>query len=157
VNDAASLDLTKGMTLEAWVRPSSDGVAEWRTVVLKERGQEGLTYALYSNSDGNRPRGSARIGSVREVRGTTRVPPNAWTHLAVTYDGSALHLYVNGTLVNTRARSGEIATSNGVLRIGGTAIREQFFSGRIDEVRIYNRALTAAEIQSDMNTPVSGP
>ena len=54
------------------------------------------------------------------------------------------------------AISGSIATSNGTLRIGGNSMWGEFFQGRIDEIRIYNRALTQAEIQTDMNTPIGG-
>jgi Concanavalin A-like lectin/glucanases superfamily len=45
--------------------------------------------------------------------------------------------------------------STAPLRIGGTVLYGEYFQGRIDEVRVYNRALTQAEIQQDMNTPVS--
>jgi hypothetical protein len=41
-----------------------------------------------------------------------------------------------------------------VLRIGGNAVWGEYFAGSIDEVRIYNRALTAAQITTDMNTPI---
>ncbi len=44
-----------------------------------------------------------------------------------------------------------------MLRIGGNSVWGEYFAGLIDEVRVYNRALTAAEIQQDMQTPVSGP
>jgi concanavalin A-like lectin/glucanase superfamily protein len=47
-----------------------------------------------------------------------------------------------------------ITTSGGALRIGGNSIRGEYFRGLIDDVRIYNRALSAAEIQADMATPV---
>ena len=52
-----------------------------------------------------------------------------------------------------RARS---LTSTGDLRIGGNNVWGEFFSGLIDEVRVYNRALSPTEIQTDMNTPVGG-
>ena len=45
-------------------------------------------------------------------------------------------------------------TSTGELRIGGSSTGSQFFSGLIDEVRVFNRARTAAEIAADMNAPV---
>ena len=53
----------------------------------------------------------------------------------------------------------QIATSTGALTIGGDALYGQHFAGRIDEVRIYSRALSANELQTDMNTPIgaSGP
>ena len=48
--------------------------------------------------------------------------------------------------------SGSILTSNSPLRIGGNGIWGEWFNGLIDEVRVYNRALSPAEIQNDMNT-----
>ena len=57
--------------------------------------------------------------------------------------------------VAQRLQTGLIPTSNGPLRIGGNSIWGEYFKGRIDEIRIYNRALTSSQIQTDMNTPVS--
>jgi hypothetical protein len=48
-----------------------------------------------------------------------------------------------------------MAASTGVLRLGGNNIWSEWFAGLIDEVRIYNRALSAAEVQADMNAPVT--
>jgi hypothetical protein len=151
VPDSASLDLTTAMTLEAWVRPTA--VTDWRTVILKETGG-GLIYSLYA-SDGSRPNSWIRIGSNEvNANGSGLLAVNTWTHLAVTYDGATLRLYVNGTQVGTRAIGGTLATSTGVLRIGGNSVWGEFFSGLIDEVRVYNRVLTAAEIGTDMNAPI---
>ena len=90
-----------------------------------------------------------------EARGTRQLPLNAWSHLAATYDGATLRLFVNGAQVGSRAVTGALLTSTGALRIGGNSIWGEFFQGRIDEVRIYNRALTAAEIQADMSRPIA--
>ena len=73
----------------------------------------------------------------------------------MTYDGATLRLYVNGVQVSSVARTGSIATSANPLQIGGDSIYGQYFQGLIDEVRVYNRALSQAEIQTDMNTAVS--
>ena len=89
-----------------------------------------------------------------EVYGTAVLPVNAWTHLAATYDGTTMRLYVNGVQVASRPQTGNIATSTNPLQIGGDSIYGQYWSGRIDEVRVYNRALSAAEIQTDMNVPI---
>jgi hypothetical protein len=51
--------------------------------------------------------------------------------------------------------SGTIPVSTGALRFGGNGVWGEWFQGRLDDVRLYNRALTTAEIQGDMNTPVS--
>jgi hypothetical protein len=75
--------------------------------------------------------------------------------LARTYNGTTLRLYVNGLLVSTRPQTGTIPISTSPLQIGGDTIYGQYFPGRIDEVRIYNRALSTADIQRDMNTTIT--
>jgi hypothetical protein len=50
---------------------------------------------------------------------------------------------------------GPIATSSGPLRIGGNGVWAEYFQGKIDNVRVYNRTLTQAEIQGDMTLPVT--
>ncbi|MFC6527646.1 LamG domain-containing protein [Nonomuraea rubra] len=74
--------------------------------------------------------------------------------MAATYDGTTLRLYVNGVLTSERTAGGPIRTDNGVLRIGGNSLWGEYFNGLIDEVRIYNRALNAVQIQTDMSTPL---
>lgn len=152
VNDTAALDLTTGMTLEAWVNPSA--VSNWRTVLLKEQ-PGGLVYALYGVNGASRPAGYVYIAGERETAATTNLAVNAWTHLAVTYDGARLRIFVNGAQVAAKAQAGPIAASAGVLRIGGNNIWSEFFQGLIDEIRIYNRALAQAEIQADMAAAVT--
>ena len=151
IADANSLDLTTGMTIEAWVSPSS-GTA-WRAVVLKET-SGGLAYALYSANNGSRPAGYVHTTTDVGVAGTAAVPLSTWTHLALTYDGATLRMYVNGILVKSGSASGAVVTSSGPLRIGGDSVWGEYFRGLIDEVRIYNRALTGGEIQTDMATPI---
>jgi fibronectin type 3 domain-containing protein len=154
VADAPSLDLTTGMTLEAWARPTV--VTNWRTVLLKEQPAQ-LIYGLYANNTGNRPSAHVYVGGDRELRGTARLTANVWTHLAATYDGATLRIFVDGSQAATLAVSGSILTSSNPLRIGGNTIWSEWFSGLIDDVRVYNRALTQAQIQNDMNTPVGPP
>ena len=86
--------------------------------------------------------------------GTGALTANSWAHLAATYDGTTMRVYVTGAQVASRAQTGNIATSTDPLQIGGDSAFGQYFAGTIDEVRIYNRALSPTEIQSDMNTPV---
>jgi hypothetical protein len=154
VADSNSLDLTNGMTLEAWVRPTA--VNAWRTIMLKER-TGGLVYAMYGNTDTNRPSGHTFIGASEfDTRGTAQLAANTWTHLATTYDGLNLRLYVNGVLASSKAVTGSMTASTGALRIGGNTIWSEWYSGLIDEVRVYNKALTATEVGQDMNRPITG-
>jgi hypothetical protein len=147
----ASLSLGTAMTLEAWVKPSA--LSSWRCVILKEA-TNGLTYALYASDTASRPSGYIHTNSDTDVTSSTALALNAWTHLALTYDGATMRLFVNGVQAATRAISGSITTSTSALRIGGNNVWGEYFSGQIDEVRLYNRALSAAEIQSDMSMPV---
>jgi glucose/arabinose dehydrogenase len=151
VPDAASLDLSSAMTLEAWVRPTTN--SGWRTAVLKERGAN-LVYALYT-SNGARPNTENFSGTENAAAGPRALALNAWTHIASTYDGSALRLFVNGTQVASKPASGTMPNTANPLRIGGNAVWGEYFSGLIDEVRVYNRALSAAEIAADMNAAVT--
>jgi hypothetical protein len=155
VPDSASLDLTTGMTISAWVRPSS--LSGWKSIIMKERPGQ-LAYALFGNTGSNRPSVEVKPAASQwneSVPGTWQLSLNTWTHLAGTYDGSVLRLYVNGTLVSSKSVSGALQTSSNPLQIGGSTVwSDEFFHGRIDEVRIYDRGLTASEITSDMNTPL---
>ena len=154
VNDASSLDLTTGMTIEAWVNPTV--LSGWRQVILKEATTV-LAYGIYAHNNAPHPAAAIQVAGLdREVAGITALPLNSWTHLAATYDGAMLRLYVNGTQVQTLAVTGSLLTSAGPLRIGGNAIWGEYFSGLIDEVRVHNRALTQTEIQAEMNTAVGG-
>ena len=84
VADASSLDLSTGMTVEAWVRPSRLG--GWRTVVFKER-RAGWSTGLFADQAGGRPLGQVDIGGERNAVGSASLPLNAWSHLATTFDG----------------------------------------------------------------------
>ncbi|NOT57246.1 MAG: hypothetical protein HOP18_21800 [Deltaproteobacteria bacterium] len=153
VNDAAALDLTTGMTLEAWVYPTA-AMNGWRGIVQKEA-SGAIVYYLHANSAANRPATGLLVGSEKQLQGTAQVPVNTWTHLAATYDGVTQRLYVNGVQVSSRAQTGPVGVSGSPLRIGGNSVWGEYFQGRIDEVRVYNRALTAAQIATDMNTAVT--
>ena len=153
VNDAASLDLTTGMTIEAWVNPTS--VAGWRQIAAKET-TGGVTYWLYAGGGGGEPATGVFVGGQeRALDGPSGLPLNTWTHVAGTYDGAMQRLFVNGMQVGSRAQTGGAAVSASPLRIGGNGVWGEFFAGRIDEVRIYNRALSQAEIASDMNRAIT--
>jgi hypothetical protein len=96
------------------------------------------------------------FGRDRGTTGATALGLGTWTHVAGTYDGATLRFSVNGAQVATRALTGSLASGTGPLSIGGNGVWVEWFQGRIDEVRVYNRALSAADIQGDMTRAVSG-
>ena len=155
IPDAASLHLSTGMTLEAWVNPSVVNAA-WRDVIYK--GNDNFYLEATSTNASKPDAGMIAGGSYADAIGTAKLTANTWSFLTETYDGSTLRLYVNGTQVASTAHTGTIATSTNPLQIGGDSIYGQFFAGLIDNVRVYNVALTAAQIQTDQATAVtSGP
>jgi hypothetical protein len=149
VANAPSLQLASALTLEAWINPSLlNGV--WRDVIYKANDN----YYLVADSTSSKPAtGGSTFGGA--LFGTGALTTNTWTHLAGTYDGITVRLYVNGVQVSSRAQTGPIAVSANPLQIGGDSVYGQYFQGSIDEVRVYNRALSAAEIQVDRNTPIT--
>jgi Concanavalin A-like lectin/glucanases superfamily/Domain of unknown function (DUF1929)/Bacterial Ig domain/Glucodextranase, domain B len=151
IPNSGSLQLTTGMTLEAWVNPSAV-TNKWRDVIYKGNDN----YYLEATSSKQALPAAGGTFKNPELYGTLALAANTWTHLAVTYDRVTLRLYVNGMQVSSLAATAAIATSTNPLQIGGDSIYGQFFQGMIDEVRVYNVALTAAQILTDMNTPVGG-
>ncbi|MCI0463980.1 MAG: Ig-like domain-containing protein, partial [Gemmataceae bacterium] len=152
IADNDLLDLTDGMTLEAWVK--LDVATEVRDVLIKE-GAGVDVFNLYARNWRGLPEGNVFVaGSNRTAEGTT-LGAGVWVHLAAVYDGSELRYYANGVQQASLSISGSLPSSTGPLRIGGNSLWGEFFDGRIDDVRVYNHALTQAEIQADMLVAVS--
>ena len=154
VANSAALNFPSGMTLEAWIFPTSTQTS-WRSILHKEKD----AYYLHASSpDGSmRPAGGAIFGGKEQYSASNNaIPANVWTHIATTYDGDVLRIYINGVQVGSRNVAGSVEANDRPLRIGGNSYANQFFQGSIDEVRIYARALSSAEIQADMDTPI-GP
>ena len=149
VASSPSLALSSAMTLSGVDQPVGDAVgmaddrpAPDRFVLLECEPRCGLAAS------------GGGWNQLVSVGGPTASPVGAWTHVALTYDGTMLRLYVNGTEVASRTASGQITASTSPLWIGGNSPFGEYFAGLIDDVRVYNRALTQAEIQTDLATPL---
>ncbi len=156
VPDSTSLHLTTGLTVEGWVNPTANGASSWRAMAVKETAT-GLSWALYPFGDGGFPSAHAFTTSELWARGTTKPALNTWTHVAATYDGTTIRLFINGVLAATKAQTGSLLASTQPLRFGGDALWSEWFQGSLDEIRVYNRALSATEIQTDMGSPITPP
>jgi hypothetical protein len=153
IADATSLDFTSAMTIEAWVRPTSR--SNWDTVVMKGYGTTGRAYALYAGDSNGRPATTVRISTTeRSAAGTSSLALNTWSHVAMTYGGGRLRVYVNGAQVASTSVTGTIRTTSDALSLGGSSVWGRWFAGQIDEVRLYNRALSQTEIQNGMNRSI---
>ncbi len=155
ISSSASLNLSTGMTLEAWVYPTASQ-SGWRTIIQRQVD----AYLLHASNDEGalRPAGGGTFNSGLGYTGApSALGVNTWSHVTLTWNGTTLQLYVNGTQVVSMSQGGTLQTAAGgagAIQIGGNSPYGEYFIGRIDEVRIYNRALSAAEIQTDMSTTV---
>ncbi len=89
------------------------------------------------------------IGEFNDHTSTSIIPLNTFTHVAITYDGTTIRFYVNGVAAGTSAVGTPFNTNAAnALRMGVNALpsNDEFFGGRLDEVRVYNRALSAADV-----------
>jgi len=143
-------------TISAWVNPTD--YADWRAIVSKRDSPGGI-------DDMRLDLGlSVEEGQVYLYDGHSpiffdyAVPVNGWTNLAVVADSSGTRLYVDGTLRDTIGPITMAYNNSANAVIGGNGEGpggdNDPFKGKIDDLRIYNRALTQAEIQTDMGTPV---
>lgn len=142
-------------SVEAWFNRGSLGESTtYRRVVAKHRRaspREGWTLMVYPDEVSGaaqtvgfeRWSGDANVG---DVRSTTATAAGRWYHVVVTYDGATLRLHLNGALEDTEAAGG-LPDTTVPLRIGSSSSNTGRFDGEIDEVAIYDRALTAEEVR----------
>jgi hypothetical protein len=96
-------------------------------------------------------------GGNQKVRSATKAKVNTWMHVAGTYDGAMVRLYVDGVLVGSLAKTGLIVSDSTPVIIGGNrndgvvGHAQELFRGAIDDVAIHNTALSAAEITTLAN------
>ena len=152
VADSAALHLSTAMTLEAWINPSGAGAPDSAGHHLQRLRQLHLIATLGANLP-HRGRRTSAAGWPRRPA-PARCPVNTWTHLAATYDGTTVRFFVNGTQVASQPATGVFDVSTNPLEIGGSLVDGGPFAGLIDDVRVYDTALTPAQIQTDMTTPV---
>jgi hypothetical protein len=145
----ADFNLTSQVTLSAWVYPSRAADTTHECYITKGD----TSYALKeTNTNGNVEFFIYNSGTwtSAQVTGRTASNNNTWYHLAGTYDGANIKIYLNGVLTATTAYTGPIGTNAANVNIGRDADGggRRYYRGRIDDVRIYNRALTAEEVQA---------
>ncbi|MDS4028186.1 MAG: LamG-like jellyroll fold domain-containing protein [Candidatus Contendobacter sp.] len=169
IPDADSLDLTTSMTLEAWVYPKN--LADRRPILAKQGTTNGAPSRGFMLSAGDYS-GSGKVetevfkneSSSSSLISNTALNTSGWQHVALVYqyvaDGtSKMTVYINGVASGSNnAAVGSLQKNAQPLDLGRyfyNSSYARYFNGLIDEVRVYNRALNASEIQSDMNNPVA--
>jgi len=149
-NDA-SLDITSAYTLEAWV--ANFGGESFPRITDKYPAP-----SIYIAESTNQLGWYGYVGGVSRdfVFSNTSISIGVWTHVAVTYDGSAIKAYVNGILKDTRSYSGALSTTTNNLTLGNRPAGDRALLGKLDELRIWSDARTATEIQDNMFKVLNG-
>ena len=139
------------LTLETWVK--GDGGSYYQGLLTKT-----------TSTNWNDGFGLVRVGnSVRFFINNwagdfieAALPDDVWTHVAATYDGASMKLYIGGVLAAERAFTGAIVHSTGPLAIGSAPLGNNIWGGSFDDVRIWGRARTAQEISAGFARPLTG-
>jgi hypothetical protein len=143
-------------TLSAWVRPSGvqNDATNDRWEVLEKAG----AYWVNVRTDrhvrvGGFYGGCSGPGVWQYLDSTAVLPLKKWRHVAATYDGSVLKVYVGGVLSGSKRVTGRTCVSGEPLAVGAKnnptkGLLEAFWDGRLDDVRIYAQALTATQVKA---------
>ncbi len=158
--DEASLDIANQITLAAWIKPEHYDASDQYLIKKGYTGStDGYEIGLSSTVSTWPERVYVRVnqqsrGDVCRVNSSHAYPHDGdtWLHVAATFDGSKIRLYINGVLddeLNAPAGCTSIGTNDLPLTIGAQSngtIVDGFYQGAIDDVRVYNRELSDAEI-----------
>ncbi len=163
IADNPSLNTGTGLTIEAWIRPT-DRNTPIQTVVNKssfatqgyvfprtDDGWRSISFYVHLEGQGWK---IARA-PYPLVNGQPQI--NAWHHVAATYDGFKLRIYINGVLSATEEFVGQLSRNTNSISIGNQSGYTEFYQGGLDEVRIWNRALDLCEIKHNMDFELPMP
>src|SRR5262249_40165547 len=159
VPDSANLHITGPLTIDAWVNVTAVNQALNKAILWKGNnlGQDATSsYSLFILTTNKFAFEIGNGASAQLVSSTTSASPNIWTHIAAVADGSNLKIYVNGVLENTVAQTITPYSSPFSVVMGGSGLSGNFLNGLVDEVEIFNRALSQVEIQSIVNAGSAG-
>ena len=161
VPDDPSLQIADQITILAWIRPE-----EYDTQDLIKKATQGsingyeLSLAT-TKTDASSQRVFFRInqlasGDTYRINASTMYPiDGTWMHVAATFDGSTMRLYINGVEeANLPVPGGTTITINNVpLSIGAQSTPSRYYRGWVDDARVYHRALSPEEIEAFINFP----
>lgn len=137
------------LSIEAWIKRSSLGTLH--TIFSNYEG----SYPLLFRIDNDRL--NFYMNSSANVQSTNTIPAGVWTHVAATYSGTQIKVYINGVLEGSQAYNQPFVTSANELKIGGgLSNNTEFFPGDIADVRIWNYERTATDILNNMNQVLTG-
>lgn len=159
VPDSASLSLVNSLTLEGWVYLRAYDSSHLQTVVSKNRANGGTGYAIQVLKSGKVALALNNGSFNFTLSSAAPLPVGEWVHVAATRSGSSARLYINGQLSTgtTSAPSGNLLDSALPLTIGSEdTVANRYFNGLVDELTLYNQALSDAQLQAIVRARQAG-
>jgi hypothetical protein len=143
--DTASMAIPTGgsVTMCAWVNPKVGSVAAWQGIMAKRTGSYSYGINLVTGNFQIYTSGASGIAGF-----VYNLPKSEWVHIAGTMSKKPTELYVNGELFETKGGGGGVILAANGLRIGASGTIGEVFNGIIDDVAIFNVALSAADIKT---------
>ena len=166
VVDDPALAFTGSFTATAWIRPESFGDGNYGRIVAKQQyvGGFGPGWSVYLVTNGTNPAGERSIcvnidTGFSDCADDLSIDLDTWQHVAVVFDdeGDQVRFFVNGEAEGVLTTSQELRASTVPLRIGDRDDLARSFDGKIDDLRLYSRALTEAEIDDLSISPNAPP
>ncbi len=149
-------------SIEAWVYANAwpKNIFEG-SIVLKENNSTNGGFMLRAGDNGRVGfgMGAGNNGAWSEINtASSHLSLNTWHHLAATYDGTYMRLYVDGTQVDSLATTINVSAGNSIpLTVGYHPTYGRYWSGKIDEVRLWNHTLSKAEINAHKDEEFCAP
>jgi len=162
VPNSASLNISgKGITLSFWINITNSNNGSDYVIIGKPWIAKSMTYPYYQYAVEFDNNGGKALDFMFTDPSGTFIGPfsmtpslGVWTYVAFTYNGTVVKGYLDGVEKLSVAATQSIQARGNNLLIGVDGAFGQAFKGKLDEVRLYNRALTATEIQADMQTAI---
>ena len=148
--DDSTLNCFEKITLSAWVYPTSAPGSGWGRIIHKSDGITWDDYSLTMVKGSNRLyfRLNTDVGE-ETITSLNAIPFGEWSYVTGTYDGTTSKFYVNGNLASSDP---SVSSINGYdvneLWVGANSNGGQFTAGMVDDVMIYNKSLSAAEVSA---------
>ncbi|WP_330744957.1 endo-beta-N-acetylglucosaminidase H [Chryseobacterium sp. CP-77] len=152
---AGSMNLSgSALSFEGWIKPSSFKSASpyISSIMGTEVSDSNSAFLRLGDASlaNNKLQFVVSINNVQQkLASATALNANTWYHVAATYDGSNMKIYINGVLDATKAQTGSV-NSTGAFNVGYLYNTSRNFNGKIDEVRVWKRALSQTEISQNM-------
>jgi hypothetical protein len=146
VGNDSSLSISGALSITAWIY--ADSLSGYPMIISKRAGASSHAYQFYSTGS----KINYNNGTIVQSTGTISI--GAWTHVGVTFDGSGgVSFYINGSSAGTATAASSNPTNSSSVTIG-KAYNGNYFDGKIDELAMFNSALSASDVTAIYNSGV---